>query len=65
MVTRRKDGTEVKSGDIVDDFRGAPWEFKRAVRAQTTAKSGKVLVSDGAWVQEFYDLVFDLTVTDS
>lgn len=69
MKTLRKDGTEVKHGDIVTDSHGIEWAFVEATRPRGPGHTGKVYVGtflDGEPVgqSEFYDTVFDLAVVD-
>lgn len=64
MKTVREDGTEVKAGDVVTDFRGHDFLFVRATRARSGHWTGKVVVVDGPRnaEREVYDTVFSLAV---
>ena len=66
MKAIRADGTEVKRGDTIYDFRGDPVTFQSATRVREAGRSGKVMVNwddDGdTFGREYYDNVFDLTV---
>lgn len=63
----RADGSEVKSGETIYDFRGEPWVFAGITRVPNGASTGRVYV-DGAPVNnyksEFFPSVFDLTIVE-
>jgi len=59
----RENGTALRRGDEITDFRGDIWEFLYASAPRVPGKSGKVVVTDSSGGQrEFYDDVFDLRV---
>jgi hypothetical protein len=61
MRAIRKDGIEVKSGDIIEDFRGGKWKFLGIVEGH------KIHVEDienSSWHQVFFSTVFDLEVVE-
>ncbi len=60
-VFDEKTGKEIKKGDEITDFRGEKHFFKRADRARTENKSGKICTADN---REYYDKVFGLIVKD-
>lgn len=62
----REDGTEVRNGDEVTDFRGDTAIFVKASRAREGHRTGKVVVKGLTWdnEHEYYDTVFSLTVLD-
>jgi hypothetical protein len=55
----RKDGSEVREGDELVDFRGELWIFIQVSRHKIYAKK-----KDKEWRQEFFSTVFDLEVLD-
>lgn len=55
---RKSDGTEVRPGDTVTDFRGETGTFQCATRAPDGGRTGKVTVSG----REFYQTVWGLEV---
>jgi hypothetical protein len=57
---RKSDGTEVRRGDTVTDFRGDTGTFQCATRAPGDGRTGKVMVSGG----ETYMTVWDLVVRE-
>ncbi len=68
MKVVKADGTEVKRGDMVTDFRGDTAIFLSATRVRTAGRSGKVIVRrvvNGAanTGREYYDRVFGVEVT--
>lgn len=60
-----KNGNEVKSGEVIVDFRGDKWTFVMASRASLPSRSGKIIVTSGNNQREFYDRVFGLTVKNT
>jgi hypothetical protein len=58
---RASDGTEVRPGDTVTDFRGDRAVFERATRAPDGHRTGKVCTTDGG---EVYMSVYSLVVRD-
>jgi hypothetical protein len=59
----RQDGTEVRRGDTITDFRGDEHVFHAATRAPDGHRTGKVQADNGHG-PEFYMTVFGLTVRD-
>lgn len=66
MKALREDGTEVKPGDTVVDFRGGRCIFVQAERETTECRDGKVSVKASVEAKPFtyYARVFNLRVTD-
>lgn len=58
----RPDGSVVKEGDYVTDFRGDRWVFESVSRGVEYNGTAKVCVRQVPWRQEFYAQVFNLTV---
>jgi hypothetical protein len=59
----RQDGTEVRPGDIITDFRSETATFERATRAPHGHRTGRIQV-DGPHGSEFYMTVFNLDVRE-
>jgi hypothetical protein len=59
----REDGTEVRPGEVVTDFRGDQAVFHAATRAPNGRRTGKVQVG-GPFGSEYYMTVFKLTVRE-
>ena len=58
MQAIREDGTVVKAGDKITDFRGQEWTFLEVTRQGRRVYARK---ADG-WAQELFPTVFDLKV---
>ena len=61
----RADGSEVRPGDTVINFRGEPAIFRSLTRVpgDGTATNGKIIVDEPGWEgAERYPSVYDLTV---
>jgi hypothetical protein len=72
LRAQRADGTVVRAGDLLTDFRGKAWTFVAPSRASEPGRSGKVTVAaTGATgyapgsTREMYCTVFSLTVIDT
>ena len=58
----KEDGTEVKEGDTIIDFRGKAWTFISVTRV---TRGAMIYAKDQArsnWKQEFYESVFKLKI---
>lgn len=63
----RADGTEVRPGDVVRNFRGVDAIFRSLTRVpgDGTATTGKIVVDEPDWQgAERYAHVYDLTVVE-
>lgn len=63
----RADGTEVRPGDVVRNFRGVDATFRLLTRVpgDGTATNGKIIVDEPDWPGcERYPSVYDLTVVE-
>lgn len=66
MITRDTDGNIVTEGQEIVNFRGEVYVFVRASRLPEVGRSGKVIAHahpEGPSL-EFYDRVFNLTITE-
>lgn len=61
---RADDGTEVRPGDIVTDWRDNDAEFHAVTRGPSPGRSAKVQV-DGQYGPEYYAQVFKLDVREA
>ncbi|QGJ92035.1 hypothetical protein SEA_KEELAN_71 [Gordonia phage Keelan] len=66
VVIRESDGSIVRQGDSITNFRDEEYTFKYGSRGLCRGKSGKVTVQrEGAkWSAEYYDSVFDCCAVD-